>query len=55
MLHWSLLATRWRSDGTAYPPRKFVLCLQDGDPLAIAVLCVIIVLAVIKIHKFFNA
>jgi hypothetical protein len=54
MMHLIILATRWRRDGTPYPPRKFLLCLEQGDPLAIAVLCVVVAFIVFKIHKFFH-
>jgi hypothetical protein len=54
MLHWIILATRWRRDGTPYPPRKLILCLEQGDSLAIAVLCVVVAFVLFKIHRFFH-
>ncbi len=34
MFDWILLATRWHKDGTPFPDRKLIVCLQNGDPLA---------------------
>jgi hypothetical protein len=55
MSYWILLATAWRSDGTPRPPRKFLCCVENGDPLAIAILCAgVVALVVIWLKKLFH-
>jgi hypothetical protein len=43
MSFWILLATRWRSDGTPVPDRRFFTALLNGDPLAIALLVAVVI------------
>jgi hypothetical protein len=39
MIYWIQLATSWHADGTPRPHRtKFLTAVQEGDPLAIALL-----------------
>jgi hypothetical protein len=44
MTHWLLLATWWRKDGTPVPDRRFFNLLFQGDPSALAYLCLVVAL-----------
>jgi hypothetical protein len=46
MYYWMLLATAWHRDGTLFRNRKLVTALENGDPLAIAYVAVIVVYVV---------
>ena len=43
MTYWILLATSWRADGTPHHRTKFLTAVQEGDPLAIALLAAAII------------
>ena len=55
MSYWILLATSWRADGTPRPDRKLLCAVENGDPLAIALLVVLLIGAVWStIQKFLH-
>jgi hypothetical protein len=55
-MYWILLATSWRADGTPRLDRKFLSAVENGDPLAIAILVVFLIAAVWStIQKFRHA
>lgn len=55
MPFWILLATRWRADGTPRPDRNFLSAVQHGDPLAMAILVVVLISAVAStLYQFFH-
>jgi hypothetical protein len=43
MFYWVLLATWYRKDGTPVPDIKLFNRVAQGDPLAIAYLCAIVI------------